>query len=246
VNRHRRHERYLRKKNIRKISKRGMFAKDWRWCWEVTCLKNHLVMTDEVTGNLYFSDSRFRFRKATVSTDRMRDAEILESRHDVPDELLETRLYRTGYGARMAQADLGGQRNRHSVSSLGGWWDFRSLNIRKPSQLNHPKMVQRLKEPHLPYRKYVLCPGEVTSRSDGQRHYINAEQLLSLYGVRRNDCYIARRGKGGIPAGYAHLPRLFPRYEGDYKENLAREIREAEFNDMNKMAGLSHGRTTDS
>jgi len=43
-------------------------------------------------------------------------------------------FYRTGYGARMAQERYGGKRQRDSVDNLGGWWDFRSLNPRKPSQ----------------------------------------------------------------------------------------------------------------
>lgn len=32
--------------------------------------------------------------------------------------------------------------------------------------------------------KYVVCPGMVTSETDGQMHYIDAIQLMRLYGVR--------------------------------------------------------------
>jgi len=71
--------------------------------------------------------------------------------------------------------------------------------------------------------KYVVCPGTVTSKTDGQQHYINAHQLMKLYRVRPEECVIhvpqgwwrlvdfdraARRHEG--------LIRLEPRYDGNY------------------------------
>ena len=72
-------------------------------------------------------------------------------------------------------------------------------------------------------QKYVVCPGKVTSKNDGQKHYIGPVQLMRLYGVDSRECEIyepapwwpqsyyqeaERRQKGMI--------RLYPRYDGDY------------------------------
>lgn len=37
---------------------------------------------------------------------------------------------------------------------------------------------------------YLLCPGLVTSCTDGDRHYIGASQLAMLHGVRMADCLV--------------------------------------------------------
>lgn len=72
-------------------------------------------------------------------------------------------------------------------------------------------------------KKYFVCPGMVTSKTDGQRHYINATMLMHLYGVDPEECEIydpkpwwprslhlmaAERGKG--------LRILCPRFDGNY------------------------------
>lgn len=71
--------------------------------------------------------------------------------------------------------------------------------------------------------KYVICPGTVISKTDGQRHYINAPTLMMLYGVTPKECEIhepqewwplsyydmaAERNKGKI--------KLAPRHDGKY------------------------------
>lgn len=38
--------------------------------------------------------------------------------------------------------------------------------------------------------KYVICPGYVTSQTDGQSHYIGAKQLMQLYKVDPRDCHV--------------------------------------------------------
>lgn len=38
--------------------------------------------------------------------------------------------------------------------------------------------------------KYVLHPGYIRSRSDGDIHYIGAGQLANLYGVPLSECII--------------------------------------------------------
>jgi hypothetical protein len=38
--------------------------------------------------------------------------------------------------------------------------------------------------------KFLICPGWVTSKNDGDRHYITAHQLMRLYMVRPEQCLI--------------------------------------------------------
>ena len=41
-----------------------------------------------------------------------------------------------------------------------------------------------------PKIKYVVFPGNVISKTDGQLHYIPAYDLISLYGVDPKECVI--------------------------------------------------------
>lgn len=64
----------------------------------------------------------------------------------------------------------------------------------------------------------ILCPGFVTSKTDGDRHYISAGDLARLYRVRFSDCLIDDTSNADMPA---ILPRpgdirLSPREDGDY------------------------------
>lgn len=71
---------------------------------------------------------------------------------------------------------------------------------------------------------YVLCPGRVTSRTDGQRHWVGADALRRLYGVAARDCVTYPQGDGTEadirrriwcdPPGAIYLR---PRYDGDYR-----------------------------
>ncbi len=68
-------------------------------------------------------------------------------------------------------------------------------------------------------RKYVVMPGYITSRQDGDEHYIGGRELMRLYGVRPDECYVLRPGEtgSGLPEG---LRVLRPRYDGDYRLSL--------------------------
>ena len=72
--------------------------------------------------------------------------------------------------------------------------------------------------------KYLICPGMVTSKTDGDRHYITANQLISLYRVKRSECVVMpKNNRGYIPDD--ELIRLSPDYNGRYivpqKNNIA-------------------------
>jgi hypothetical protein len=67
---------------------------------------------------------------------------------------------------------------------------------------------------------YVLFPGEVTSRTDGQEHYITAPELARLYGVEYAKCKVVYRYEESSIRGYRKQPNdveLYPRYDGNYK-----------------------------
>lgn len=73
---------------------------------------------------------------------------------------------------------------------------------------------------------YVLCPGYVRSKVDGDEHFIGAPQLAALYGVNINECRILHMGKNLRREGWQDEPNfiyLMPRTDGVYilpKTNL--------------------------
>jgi len=66
-------------------------------------------------------------------------------------------------------------------------------------------------------KRYVLHPGWVWSRTDGDRHFIPAAVLARLYKVPLRECVVHRPGDVftgvGLPKNLVHL---YPRYDGDY------------------------------
>lgn len=80
--------------------------------------------------------------------------------------------------------------------------------------------------PHATHmKKYLICPGYVISKNDGDRHYISANQLLRLYRVNPAECEVLKEADPWEPRSlaeqrerrYAGLIRLAPRYDGDYR-----------------------------
>jgi hypothetical protein len=63
---------------------------------------------------------------------------------------------------------------------------------------------------------YLLCPGWVTSKNDGQKHYIDGPQLARLYGLSLRDCVILDGRRSRIIREYEELTRLAPRFDGNY------------------------------
>lgn len=65
--------------------------------------------------------------------------------------------------------------------------------------------------------KYIIVPGYIKSKNDGEIHYISASQLMRLYKVNPLECIVAlgkywHRGRIGIES----LIVLRPRYDGNY------------------------------
>ena len=65
-------------------------------------------------------------------------------------------------------------------------------------------------------KKYLLFPGDVRSKHDGDVHYIDAHTLAELYGVRFAECVVAKPGWTGRESLAKGLVHLRPRYHGDY------------------------------
>ncbi|WOH61939.1 hypothetical protein [Bradyrhizobium sp. BWC-3-1] len=71
--------------------------------------------------------------------------------------------------------------------------------------------------------KYVVHPGVVVSKTDGQYHYIGAMELMRLYGIRPDECEIYEP-EPWWPQSYYRMAQeqhdglihLYPRYDGDY------------------------------
>lgn len=63
--------------------------------------------------------------------------------------------------------------------------------------------------------KYMIHPGEVQSKNDGDIHFISYERLIELYGVPRQECLNADRPEHhrGLRVNLIHL---YPRRYGKY------------------------------
>ncbi|MDY6845035.1 MAG: hypothetical protein SVW57_13210 [Thermodesulfobacteriota bacterium] len=68
-------------------------------------------------------------------------------------------------------------------------------------------------------KKYIVWPGYVTSKLDGDRHYISASQLMHLHGVQISECVIIRGPEDHYKLRRIHkdLIDLSPREDGEYK-----------------------------
>ena len=66
-------------------------------------------------------------------------------------------------------------------------------------------------------KKYILCPGWVTSKVDGDQHFINEAQLIRLYGVSPRECVSARSPSRLSEMDTEVMIELRPRYDGDYR-----------------------------
>jgi len=62
-------------------------------------------------------------------------------------------------------------------------------------------------------RRYIVHPGFVVSRTDGDQHYIGYSQLIALYKVDPTLCILYKEGEYIPRALDAHL---YPKYSGDY------------------------------
>ncbi len=64
-------------------------------------------------------------------------------------------------------------------------------------------------------KKYLVIPGWVKSKTDGDRHYITARELMQLYKVPPNECVVFDI-RFPDKMYYEGLIELKPSYNGDY------------------------------
>lgn len=68
--------------------------------------------------------------------------------------------------------------------------------------------------------RFLVRPGWVTSRTDGQRHWITADKLMRLYLLRREECIVegepSKLHTTGPRFDTRHLIQITPRYDGNY------------------------------
>ena len=72
-------------------------------------------------------------------------------------------------------------------------------------------------------KQYLVVEGYVRSRNDRQRHFINSFQLMSLYGVKPEDCEIVRAGDRRVETNGFIVLR--PRADGNYELPTRRDER---------------------
>ncbi len=65
-------------------------------------------------------------------------------------------------------------------------------------------------------KKYIVCPGEVKSKSDGDLHYIGPYVLMKLYGVEPHECIIVDNPVSSAGLNWQDYVVLRPRTDGNY------------------------------
>lgn len=75
--------------------------------------------------------------------------------------------------------------------------------------------------------KYALFPGHVTSKTDGDVHFVGAQDLARLYGVNMRECVVLPFPKTAAEevrwqemykfVVQFELIKLRPQYDGDYR-----------------------------
>lgn len=65
-------------------------------------------------------------------------------------------------------------------------------------------------------KKYVCYGRDIRSRSDGDKHYINALRLPELFNVPRDECIIINRAGDSQGLKLKGLIMLEPQESGDY------------------------------
>ena len=66
-------------------------------------------------------------------------------------------------------------------------------------------------------KKRIVIGNWVHSKSDYDRHYINAQRLCKLYGFNPDECIFAEMARPETLLGLSStIPRFTVRYDGDY------------------------------
>jgi hypothetical protein len=69
-------------------------------------------------------------------------------------------------------------------------------------------------------KKYLVIADYITSKNDGDRHFITCNQLIRLYSVREEECICMENGTKRYQMyrdRYGDLIELRPKFDGDYR-----------------------------
>lgn len=100
-------------------------------------------------------------------------------------------------------------------------------------------------------KRFLICPGFVRSKTDGQEHHISGRKLIELYGLDPKECVIKQdvyerfaSRRQPEPDYDPELIPLHPLYEGDYKESLlCRKVNDFyEYEKKRKLLAMREGR----
>jgi hypothetical protein len=64
--------------------------------------------------------------------------------------------------------------------------------------------------------RYVLHPGKIVYKTDGDRRFVGAGQLIDLYGIRATDLVAIDSGYGYRPVERPGDAHLYPLSDGGY------------------------------
>lgn len=87
-------------------------------------------------------------------------------------------------------------------------------------------------------KKFIIWPGHVTSKTDGQTHYISARALIDLWGVNPKECIIVNPHRPETMRGLPLLPVLGPRISGNYKLNRASAVEDKLSGKLNRASAV--------
>jgi hypothetical protein len=62
-------------------------------------------------------------------------------------------------------------------------------------------------------QRYVLYPGPVTCRKNGQSHFVGASTLARLYGIEMLDCVVFDPDPYNRTEDYTECIHLYPQYD---------------------------------
>jgi len=73
--------------------------------------------------------------------------------------------------------------------------------------------------------KFLLCPGKITSITDGEEHFIGSRQLLNLYKIdKRKHTFCDMFANGDVEFDESWI-RLYPLEDGNYDEVMLRHLK---------------------
>ena len=75
-------------------------------------------------------------------------------------------------------------------------------------------LVKKLRKPVRKVPKYLVIPGNIRSKNDGDLHYITAHQLIQLYRVDPDECIVY---SPQYPLRELELIPLTVRFDGEYE-----------------------------